>query len=392
MSGGPGNLLFVVNFQANTGYAWDYFERLFATIADRVATHGVRAFVAYPRIAEPPGTLEGSVAEAVELNASLDTVGSRRSTARFVRDHGIRLVYYTDRPTWRLAYADLRRAGVRHIIAADHTSGGRTRPRGPRRWAKWVMARLPGVGADRIITPSDYVARRQVEVAMNPPDRVTRIYYGFSLRDHSYGRKTHEVFGVDPGRRIIGCACRAAPEKGVIHLLRAFDSVWRRMEGDDRRPVLIYLGDGPQMPDLQEVRERLPSRADIVFGGYRAGGVEVLKDAFLFAVPSVWQDALPLSVMEPMSLGKPVIGSRVGGIPEMIRDGETGLLVPPGDEEALAEALAALLRDAERAGEFGRRARERVAEEFSPDSELDQLTALVEQGLGVRGNGGDAGA
>ena len=386
MSDCPGNVLFVVNFQANTGYAWDYFERLFAAIADRVATHGVRTFVAYPRIPEPPMTLESSVAEAVELDASLDSFASRQATARFVHDHGIRLVYYTDRPTWRLAYLGLRRAGVRRIIAADHTSGGRTRPRGPRRWAQRILARLPGVGADRIVTPSDYVARRQVEVVMNPRDRVTRVYYGFPLQVRGDGEKTHAAFRVDPGRPIIGCTCRAAPEKGVIHLLRAFDRVWREMEGDDRRPVLIYLGDGPQMSDLRKVREGLPSREDIVFGGYRTGGVAVLKDAFLFAVPSVWQDALPLSVIEPMSFGKPVIGSRVGGIPELIVDGKTGFLVPSGGEEALAEALTALLRDADRAREFGRRARERVAEKFSPDRELNQLTSLVEQGLGIHGN------
>lgn len=379
-----GNLLFVVNFRANTGYAWDYFERLFAGIADRVASHGVRTFVAYPSIPELPRTLEGSVAEAVELDASLNSRASRRATASFVREHGIRLVYYTDRPTWRPAYVGLRSAGVRHIIAADHTSGGRTPPWGPRRWAKWIVARLPGVGADRIVTPSDYVARRQVEVAMNPPERVTRVYYGFPLRDGSDGAETYDTFGVDPARPIVGCACRAAREKGVIHLLQAFDLVWREMEGDDRRPVLVYLGDGPQMPELRAAREGLASREDIVFGGYRPDGVRVLEGAYLFAVPSVWQDALPLSVMEPMSFGKPVIGTRVGGIPEMIVDGETGLLVPPGDEESLAEALETLLRNPEQAREFGRRARRRVAEKFSPDRELDQLIALVERGLGIR--------
>ena len=385
MSERPGNLLFVANFPANTGYAWDNFERLFATIADRVATHGVRTFVVYPQIPEPPRILQGSAAEAIEMDASLDSSVSRHVTASFIREHSIRLVYYTDRPTWRLAYLGLRRAGVRHIIVADCTSGERTRPRGPKRWAKRIMARLPGVGADRIVTPSDYVARRQVEVAMNPPDRVTRVHHG-PARKWGTTEKTHEAFGVDPGRPIIGCACRAAPEKGLIHLLRAFDRVWVEMEGDDRRPVLVYLGDGPQMPELQRVCEHLSSRNDIIFGGYRAGGVGILKDAYLFAVPSVWQDAFPSSVLEPMSLGKAVIGSDVGGIPEMIVGGETGLLVPPGDEQALAKALTALLRDPERAREFGRRARERVAEQFSRDRELDQLTALVEQGLGVRGN------
>jgi len=380
----PANVLFAVKYPSNTGYAWDYFERLFARVADSLATRGIRTFVSYPEIQAPPGTLEGSAAEGVELDASLDSRYSRRAVRQFVREHDVGLVYYTDRPTWRWAYGHLRLSGVRHIVVADHTSGARTGPRGAKKLAKWAVARLPWINADQVVTPSEYVRDRQVHVVMNPPERVTRIYYGFSVDGgaRADGPTTHATFGLEDSRPIVACACRAAPEKGVHHLLRAFDRAMQTGIGQKgERPALVYLGDGPMLEQLGKLRSELEHAEDIVLGGFRPEAVTLLKDAAFFVVPSVWQDALPLAVMEPMSRGKPVVGSRVGGIPEMIEDGESGLLVDPGDEEALAEALTGLLEDPSLVRRMGRAAKERVAQKFSPEREFEQMMQVIAKGL-----------
>jgi glycosyltransferase involved in cell wall biosynthesis len=169
----------------------------------------------------------------------------------------------------------------------------------------------------------------------------------------------------------------------LAHLFRAFDRLMRT-RATGRRPVLVYLGDGPYLNTLSRIHSELSLREDILLGGYRPGAVDLLEDADLFVVPSVWEDAFPSAVLEPMSRGIPVIASDVGGIPEMIEDGVSGLLVPPGDEERLAGAIDQLLSDPERRLRIGTAARRRVAECFPPERHRDLVTGLLLAALGRR--------
>ena len=144
------------------------------------------------------------------------------------------------------------------------------------------------------------------------------------------------------------------------------------------------MGDGPQFAEIQRLRETLAAREDIVLTGYRADAGALIAGADVCAMPSLWQDALPLAVMQPMALAPPVVGSPVGGIPEMIVDGETGLLVPPADETALAAALGQLVHDPARRERFGRAGRERVATLFTPEGQMQALTSVLLDGFGRR--------
>ena len=379
-------LLCVVNYPANTGFAWDFIEGLYGRIADHLATHGIPTFVAYPSIPKPPRTLEGSAARAIALDVSLDTRESLRATAEFIRREHVRVIYFTDRASRSWTFWWLRWAGAKRIICHDHTSGERTRPRGLKRATKWVLARTPGIVADAVVVVSDYVARRQLEVALIPPTKVIRVWNGLPVpeRRNQETHRTHALFGLAPERPLVACACRAAPEKGVAHLLRAFNRVAQSVPAAEPRPVLLYIGDGPQLAELKALRESLPARDDIILAGYRTDARAILEGADLCVAPSVWQDAFPLAVLEAMAWGKPVIATRVGGIPEMIEDGVHGLLVPPADEPALAEALQALLADPARAARMGEAARRRVAEQFATEEQIRRLVAVVEEGFDKR--------
>ncbi len=381
----PGTLLCVSNYPANTGYAWDFIERLYASIADHMVGHGVRTFVAYPSLPASPRTLMGSAACPVALDASLDTRDSLRTTVEFIRRENVRVVYFTDRPARCWSYLDLRCAGVRRIIVHDHASGDRERPLGLKCVAKWLVVRVPGILADVVVTVSEYVARRQIDVGLIPAARVVTVWNGLPAagRDIAFGRSVREIFGLEVGRPLVVCACRASDEKGVKHLLRAFDMVERDASAGAPRPALLYLGDGPQLAELRSVREALSSKDDIILAGYRRDAANIVRGADLCVVPSVWQDAFPLAVLEAMANGRPVIASRVGGVPEMIEHGISGLLVPPADERALAGAIHALLKDPTQAAWLGEMARQRVAARFNPERQLRLLTSLVEEGFGV---------
>ena len=162
------------------------------------------------------------------------------------------------------------------------------------------------------------------------------------------------------------------------HLFRAFD----RMPGPDA--LLLYAGDGPAFASLQALRDSLPSRDRIRLYGYRPDRELLLEAADICVVPSVWDEAFGLAALEAMARGKPVVATAVGGIPEVIQAGATGLLVPPADEARLAAAMASLLTDRAAATRIGFYARDAVATRFTAEIQLARLTELVTEHLAPR--------
>ena len=377
-------LLCVANWSANVGYAWNFIEGLYARIADHLAAHGIRTFVAYPAMARSPRPLDGSAAQPVLLDASLKALDSIRAVQEFIRRKGVRVVYFTDWPLRHLAYALIRRAGVQRIVVHDHASGERRRPGAVKKVVKWLLARLPSVNADVVIAVSDYVARRQLDVCVVPARRVFRVWNGLRVppKPPADAKSARDIFAVEANRALVGCACRATPEKGVAYLFRAFDRIVGDASLAGRRPVLLYMGDGPGMAELRALRETLSSKADIIIAGHRSDAAAILATVDVCVVPSLWQDAFPLAVLEAMAASRPIVATSVGGIPEMVEHNVTGLLVPPADETALAQALAALLRDRATAERLGMAARQRVVERFTAERQISELTALVEAAFG----------
>jgi glycosyltransferase involved in cell wall biosynthesis len=374
--------LCVCNFPSNTGFAWDFIERLYAGVSDHLATKGIRTVVAYPKIGDSPRSLRNSTAEPIELNAAPVLNTSLKSLLRFIRRERVRGIYFTDQAPASFIYPLLRAYGVRFIIVHDHTSGDRKPARGMKRAVKWFLTRLPGVAADRVLAVSDYVARRQTEVALIPRRRVTRVWNGVDIPPLPSGEnRLREIVDVDPARPIVAVCCRAHPVKGVQHVLRAFDMLWA-LHDPAKRPVLAYVGNGPALDELEKLRASLSSANDIRFLGYREDAFQLLGGADVCVSASIWQEAFGLGVLEPMSLGKAVVATAVGGVPEILTDGVSGILVPPADEQRLADAIDRLLNDSALRARLGAAARERAAAHFTIQSQIASLSAIVAKGLG----------
>lgn len=165
-------------------------------------------------------------------------------------------------------------------------------------------------------------------------------------------------------------AGRLAPEKGLATLVRAAALSRQR---------LVLAGSGPEEPALRKLAEELGAEA--AFTGHldKPALKRLIGEARALVLPSEWYENAPVSVLEAYALGRPVIGTRIGGIPELVVDGQTGLLVEPGNAAMLADALAALtsLTPAARAG-LGAAGRDWVSREFSPGRYRDRTTALYE--------------
>lgn len=382
----PGNLLCVANFPANTGFAWTFIEGLFAGLAGRLSHAGVSTWVAYPEVPAYPETLRDAPAEPLELAVDLDAAVSLRTLIREVRRRNIRALYLCDRPSWHGAYAVLRMAGVRTIVVHDHSSGARVQPGPLKAWIKRAVHRLPGGAPDRVLAVSDFVARRLREVNGCPAEQVVRIWNSVDVPETlaSPDRRAAllRAHGVDPDRPVVGCASRATRVKGVFELLRAFDRIWTGWSGAGR-PQLLYMGDGPDLGALRDAWDALPSRDAMVLAGYTPAAAEVLGAVDVAVVPSLWEEAFGLAALEPLARGVPVVASRVGGIPEIVDHEESGLLVAPGDEEALAAAVTRLLADPVWARSLGERGRARALRDFDRPVQLDALEGLFRREMGI---------
>jgi glycosyltransferase involved in cell wall biosynthesis len=164
-------------------------------------------------------------------------------------------------------------------------------------------------------------------------------------------------------------AGRLSREKGLSTLLTAL----RYLPG----ARLVVVGEGPERASVEAaVREGLP----VTLRGHLTGDAlhEAVRSARVVVVPSEWYENLPYAVLEAFALGRPVVGARIGGIPELVRDGETGLTFTPGDSEDLARAVRPFLSDPDRAAAMGRAARAFIERAFTPGGHLQRLDAIYE--------------
>ena len=210
-----------------------------------------------------------------------------------------------------------------------------------------------GVPSDKITVLHNYANSHLVKAALNPADNTIREPYFL-------------FFG------------RLSREKGVDVLIRAYASVWERLP---RNMFLVIVGDGPERDALEPMAREKGVADRIRFAGFQTG--EALKSyvgrASLAIVSSRWRENYPYSIMEPFAYGTPVIGTRVGGIPELVSDGKTGFLCECGNSASLAEAMMrATSETAQEYRAMQHHCRDYVMKECSREAYLRTLIAIYQ--------------
>lgn len=176
----------------------------------------------------------------------------------------------------------------------------------------------------------------QVEVIHNPAP-----INDFAPVSEKRLERLRDLYGLELDSPVVGTTSRLSSEKGLHVLLEAFALVLSRLS----RARLLIVGDGPERTSLERQAQALDIRHAVIFAGFQSDVAAHLRLFWITAAPSIWEEPCPLSVIESLAAGVPVVASRVGGIPEVVRDGETGLLVEQGNLQQLATAISRVLEE-----------------------------------------------
>ena len=262
-------------------------------------------------------------------------------------------------------------ARVPAIVATQQLFAGIRRPR-----ALWSQ-RLLFLGVHRYLAVSEDMSRALEPTCLFPSRKIRVVHNGVPL-DTIRRRPDPAIRRVLTGeidRPVVLTAARLEPQKGLEYLLKTAALV--------PNVGFAIAGEGTARQSLESLAARLGVADRVRFLGHREDVPDLLANADLFVLPSLFE-GLPVSVLEAMAAGVAVIASAIAGTDEVVRDGETGLLVAPRDPAALAAAVRVLTDNPERRHELAAAGAARVREEFSADVMVARIAATYEELLSRR--------
>ena len=254
---------------------------------------------------------------------------------------------------------------------------------------RWLAA--SSLRASRLVTSCSPDLLQGARVLGAAESKLSLIPWGGDIARFAAGngQAQRDRWGIHSARPVVLAVGRMVEKKGFAHLLRAFQQMLASCEVEPQTtPLLVLAGEGAQRADLVAMQVALGLGDNVQFCGQVSVDElpDVMAAADVVVVPSVVdgsgnQDGLPTVALEAMAAGKPVVASALGGLPLVVQDGCTGLLVPPGDEPTLAEAILTLVRAPAMAQRMGKAAHERVERDLSWDTAAQQYETVYERAL-----------
>jgi len=236
----------------------------------------------------------------------------------------------------------------------------------------WLKQCAQAAMIDQYIAVSRGVKENLCKDLGTPDSKVRVVHNGIRLTAFERAANAGLRDKLTEGRDlpVVFTPARLHAQKGHTYLLQAAAQV--------PDAIFVLAGDGPERSALEELCLRLGLEDRVRFLGRREDIPELLATCDLFVLPSLYE-GLPLSVLEAMASGKPVVATGVGGTDEVVVHGSTGKLVPPMDVTALAVAIGAMLRDQAMAARFGEAGRKRVAQLFSAEVMVRGVSDLYDE-------------
>ncbi len=234
---------------------------------------------------------------------------------------------------------------------------------------KWLYQKL----TQHLVAISEYIKAGFTCDNFVPEEKISLIYSAVDVAEYNPaqdGQIFRKELGISEDEQLVGMVAFVVPRKGHKYFLEAAAKI---LQTKRFKVKFVVVGDGDDAleADLQQMVKQAGYERQILFTGFRKDIKSVLARLDIFVLPTL-EEALGLAFVEALAMKKPVIGAQVGGVPEIVRNNETGLLVPPKDAHSLGEAIASLLHNKKLACRLAEAGRRLVEAEFS-------TTALVEK-------------
>lgn len=242
------------------------------------------------------------------------------------------------------------------------------------------LKRQTALKADLVITNSGYTNRTYARLGV-PPEKLLIAYNGIDAGAFSPGdgSEARAQLGIAQDALVLGIFSIFGPFKGQALLLRAMPRILEAVPNAH----LLLVGGGDIWNELEELTAELHLEQHVTFAGFRKETLPLYRAIDIYVMAST-EEPFGLVTVEAMACEKAVVGTNTGGTPEIVVEQETGLLVPPSQSEALADALITLLRDPERRQRMGKKGRQRVLEKFTLQGRTQQIAEALEHLLGQK--------
>jgi len=310
-----------------------------------------------------------------ELNPGLLAAGLKLK--RVIKERDIDIIHAHTRVTQILTCLVCRTIPVSQRPAVVTTCHGFFKP-------KFMRRIFPGWG-DKVIAISEPVREHLVNDLHVSKEKVITIYNGVNINRFIYPVTTEQkaeykkASGLDQEQPVVGIIARLSPVKGQKYLIKAFKHILNKVP----EARLVIIGDGPDKQMLMDLIKELGIEKSVKLLPATRDTAPLLAAMDVFVMPSL-QEGLGLSIIEAMAGGLPVVASDVGGIYTVVKEGQTGFMVPPKDDNTLSEAILKLLGDNTLCKKMGEQGREFVENNFSINTMGQQVEELYENLLEIR--------
>lgn len=336
-------------------YDWGGIERYVAYL-----TEGLRGRGHEVTVACPPGSPLDERVSGEKFRFALRGQFSPKNYLRyrkFFRGRSFDIIHLHFSPDFVMPALAARHAQTGKIVATRHVA---------LKWSAGKVKRYTGL-FDHIIPVSHAVEQKLAESGV-PTQMMTVAKAGTpGLVAEKAPVEVRKDLGLADGEFVVGSFGRLVPEKGIEVLLKAVSAT--------QNARALIFGEGPHRQALEDLARSLSITDRAEFKGFVPNVADAMNACDLVAVPSTWDEAFPYSVLEAMSLGRPVVASRVGGLPEIVESGITGMLFERNNDQELASVLRGLIADEGKRVTMGETAKTRHREDYT----VEKMAERIEQ-------------
>lgn len=269
-------------------------------------------------------------------------------------------------------------AGVPVIVASEHNI---YRNEKEKRFLRRITNKILSIVTDKMVTVSDAIRKDILRYDRFPPSKIMVLHNGVDTERFKPGtnyRDMRRQFAISKDDVVIGFVGRLVINKGLNYLIEAVALLKKSFN-----VKLLIVGDGSLMEELKKMAKNKGLEESVIFTGMRRDITDILSSIDIFVLSSI-KEGFPNSLLEAMAMGKPIVATAIGGIPEIIQHGANGLLVQSADIEGLAAAIKTIIDNPLMAQRIGRAARDFIEKNYSIDATVRKWETLYRQILGQK--------